>query len=141
MGIKIRKVDLKDFNKIDSLSEELVGSSVGDRKEMFGRALKNGDYLCLVAEMNKEVVGFIDMWAFPDVSHGAYLAQVQNLAVTERMRGKGIGTRLIEEIIEVFRKKKYHELHVWTEKKNKDSIRLYKRLGFRTEQLMLEMKS
>lgn len=141
MGVKIRKANLRDFNKIDALSEELLGSSVGDRKEMFGRALKIGDYLCLVAEMNKEVVGFIDMWAFPDVSHGAYLAQIQNLIVTERMRGKGIGTRLIEETIEVFRKRKYHELHVWTEKKNRDAIRLYKRLGFRTEQLMLEMES
>ncbi len=140
MNLKIRKADLRDFNKIDSLSEELLGSSVGDRKEIFGKALENGDYLCLVAEMNKEVVGFIDMWAFPDVSHGAYLAQVQNLVVTERMRGKGIGTRLIEEIIGVFRKRKYHELHVWTEKKNKGAIQFYKRLGFRKEQLMLEME-
>jgi len=141
MDIKIRKADLKDFNKIDSLSEELLGNSVGDRKEMFGTALKNDDYLCLVAEMNKEVVGFVDMWAFPDVSHGAYLAQVQNLVVAEIMRGKGVGTRLIEEIIGVFRKRRYHELHVWTEKKNKSAIRLYKRLGFRKEQLLLEMES
>jgi len=141
MDIKIRKADLGDFNQIDSLSEELLGSSVGDREEMFRKALENKDYLCLVAEINEEVVGFIDMWSFPDVSHGAYLAQIQNLVVTEKMRGKGVGTRLIEEMIRFFRKRKYHELHVSTEKKNRSAIRLYKRLGFRKEQLLLEMES
>lgn len=141
MTIKIRKADLGDFNQIDSLSEELLGSSVGDREEMFRKALENKGYLCLVAEINWEVVGFIDMWAFPDVSHGAYLAQIQNLVVTEKMRGKGVGAKLVEEMIGFFRKRKYHELHVWTEKTNRSAIRLYKRLGFRREQLLLEMES
>jgi len=141
MSIKIRKADLGDFNKIDSLCEELLGSSVGDRKEMFRKALENKDYLCLVAEIDEEVVGFIDMWAFPDVSHGAYLAQIQNFVVKEKMRGKGIGTELVEEMIGFFRKRKHHELHVWTEKKNRVAIRFYKRLGFRKEQLLLEMEA
>jgi len=141
MTIKIRKADLGDLDQINSLSEELLGSSVGDRREMFVKALENKDYLCLVAETNGEVVGFIDIWAFPDVSHGAYLAQIQNLVVTEKIRGKGIGTRLIEEVISFFKKRKYHELHVWTEKENRGAVRLYKRLGFRKEQLLLEMES
>jgi len=141
MVVKIRKANLGDINQINSLAEELLGSPVGDREEMFVKALENKNYLCLVAETNGEVVGFIDMWAFPDASHGAYLAQIQNLIVTEKMRGKGIGTRLIEEIIRFFKKKKYHELHVWTEKENRSAVRLYKRLGFRKEQLLLEMES
>lgn len=140
MAMKIRKADLGDFNQIDSLCEELLGSSVGEREEMFRKALENKDYLCLVAEINEKVVGFIDMWAFPDVSHGAYLAQIQNFVVTEKMRGKGIGTKLVEEVILFFRNKKYHELHVWTEKKNRGAIQLYKRLGFGKEQLLLEME-
>jgi len=140
MAIKIRKADLGDFNQIDLLSEELFGSSVGDREEVFRKALENKDYLCLVAEIGEEVVGFIDMWAFPDVSHGAYLAQIQNLVVTEKMRGKGVGAKLVEEMIGFFRKRKYHELHVWTEKKNRSAIRLYKRHGFKKEQLLLEME-
>jgi len=141
MVVKIRKANLGDINQINSLAEELLGSPVGDREEMFVKALENKNYLCLVAETNGEVVGFIDMWAFPDASHGAYLAQIQNLIVTEKMRGKGIGTRLIEEIIRFFKKKKYHELHVWTEKENRSAVQLYKRLGFRREQLLLEMES
>jgi len=141
MMIKIRKADLRDFDQIDALSEELLGSSVGNREEMFRTALENEDYLCLVAEINGEVVGFIDMWAFPDVSHGAYLAQVQNLVVTEKMRGKGVGTKLIKEILGFFKKRKYHELHVWTEKENERAIRFYKRHGLRKEQILLEMES
>jgi len=93
-----------------------------------------------VAEIGKEVVGFIDLWAFPDVSHGAYLAQIQNFVVTEKMRDKGIGTKLLEAIIKVFREKKYHELHVWAEKDNEAAIRLYKKLGIKNECVLLEME-
>ena len=140
MELKIRRADLSDFNQINSLCEELLGSCVGNREEMFRKALKNKDYLCLVAEISKEIVGFIDLWAFPDIAHGAYLAQIQNFVVTEKMRGKGIGTKLLEEIIKVFREKKYHELHVWTEKENEEAIRLYKKLGIKNERVLLEME-
>ena len=140
MEIKIHRADLSHFNPMNSLCEELLGSSVGDRKEIFRKALKNKDYLCLVAEIGKEVVGFIDLWAFPDVSHGAYLAQIQNFVVTEKMRGKGIGTKLLQEIIRVFREKKYHELHVWTEKNNEAALRLYKKFGIKNEHVLLEME-
>ena len=140
MELKIRRADLSNLNQINSLCEELLGSCVGSREEMFRKALKNKDYLCLVAEIGREVVGFIDLWAFPDVSHGAYLAQIQNFVVTKKTRGKGIGTRLLEEIIKIFREKKYHELHVWAEKENEAAIRLYKRLGIKNECVLLEME-
>jgi len=136
----IRKAVMKDFDKIDSLSNELVGNPVGSRKKKFQRALNDKDYLCLVAEVNEEIVGFVDMWAFPDVSHGAYLAQIQNLIVTEEFRGKRIGTELIKNVIKFFKKKKYHELHVWTKKRNKGAIKLYKQLGFKDENVLLEME-
>lgn len=135
----IRKARLKDFDEINSLSNELIGS-FGNRNKIFQRALRNKNYLCLVAELNKKIVGFIDLWAFPDVSHGACLAQIQNLVVTRKFRGMRIGTKLIKEVIKFSKKKKYHELHVWTEKKNKAAIKLYKKVGFKKEQVLLEME-
>jgi ribosomal protein S18 acetylase RimI-like enzyme len=140
MELRIHRAKLSDLYQINSLCEELLGSSVGSREEMFRKALKNKDYLCLVAEIGREVVGFIDLWAFPDVAHGAHLAQIQNFVVTKKMRGKGIGTKLLEEIIKIFRDKKYHELHVWAEKENEEAIRLYKKLGIKNECILLEME-
>ena len=140
MELKIRRANLSNLNQINSLCEELLGRCVGSREEMFLNALENKDYLCLVAEIDKEVVGFIDLWAFPDVAHGAYLAQIQNFVVTKKMRGKGIGTRLLEEILKIFREKEYHELHVWAETDNQAAIRLYKKLGIKNESVLLEME-
>jgi len=85
----IRKATIKDSDRINSLSTELIGSPIGDRKRIFQKAIKHKNYLCLVAEFNKKIIGFIDMWAFPDVSHGAYLAQIQNLIVAKEFRGTG----------------------------------------------------
>jgi ribosomal protein S18 acetylase RimI-like enzyme len=139
--LKIRKATMKDFDKIYSLSDELLGNPIGNRKMFFRMALNNKNYLCLVAELNKEVVGFIDMWSFPDVSHGAYLAQLQNLIVTKKLRGRGIATKLVKETIKIFKTKNYHELHIWTQKDNKVAIGMYKRCGLKDESILLEMEN
>jgi ribosomal protein S18 acetylase RimI-like enzyme len=137
-NLLIRKAKMKDFSRINSLSDELIGSPMGNRKRIFQKAMKDKNYLCLVAELNKKIIGFIDMWAFPDVSHGAYLAQIQNLIVSKKFRNKGIGAKLIKEAIKFSKKRKYHELHVWTEKKNKVAVKLYKKLGLKKEHVLLE---
>jgi ribosomal protein S18 acetylase RimI-like enzyme len=139
--LTIRKATMRDFDEIDSLSDELLGSPIGIRKKFLKKALNSKNYLCLIAELNKEIVGFIDMWAFPDISHGAYLAQIQNLVVAKKFRGRGIGTKLVKEVIKFFKKKKYHELHVWTEKENYNAIKLYKQLGLKDNSILLEMES
>lgn len=47
IAVKIRKANLGDFNRIDLLSEELLGSSVGDREEVFRKALENKKITCV----------------------------------------------------------------------------------------------
>ncbi|MGQ9691117.1 MAG: GNAT family N-acetyltransferase [Thermoproteota archaeon] len=94
----------------------------------------------MVAEFRSRVIGFIDMWMFPDVVHGACLMQIQNLIVKEEFRGRGVGRELLKTAIKISEKNGYPELHVWAEKKNKHAISLYKKLGFKRESILLEME-
>lgn len=50
----------------------------------------------------------------------------------------GIGNKLIEESVKMARKENFIEFHVWTEFKNENAIKIYKKHGFTNESLLLE---
>ncbi len=92
----------------------------------------------LVAEVYEDIVGFLDILNFPDIGHGATLGIIENFIVLDSHRKMGIGGKLLEESFEIARNQKFHELHVWTEFKNKNAIEMYKKNGFTNENLLLE---
>ena len=53
------------------------------------------------------------------------------IALFEEYRGKGIGTRLMEQMIEFAKRKKYNQVSLSITKGN-PAVNLYGRLGFKT---------
>ena len=138
MEVKIRRADLRDYRDVSRLMGDLVGEPVGERKEMWRQALKMENYAAFVAEIKGKVVGFIDLFYFPDVGHGALLGYIQNLIVDQKFRGHGIGLRLIEKALEYTKEKGLHEIHVLTGFDNKVAIGVYEKAGFKRKYLCLE---
>ena len=138
MNVNIREAKMKDFEQINELMQDLLGDPIFKRKKVFDEALSSENYIPLVAEVNGDIVGFLDIWHFPDVGHGATLGVIENFIVSERYRKMGIGGKLLEEGVEIAKKQKFHELHVWTEFKNRNAIKMYKKNGFINENLLLE---
>ncbi|HDI32138.1 MAG TPA: GNAT family N-acetyltransferase [Thermofilum sp.] len=138
MEVEIREAGLKDYEGVSRLMKVLVGESVRERKEAWKKALRMGNYVAFVAEVKGRVVGFIDLFYFPDVGHGALLGYVQNLIVDESYRGYGIGLRLVRRALEYAREKGLHEVHVITDFDNKVAIRVYDKAGFKGRYLCLE---
>lgn len=136
--MEIRKAIKEDFIQISSLMQELLGNPVFERKGYFEEALSSENFEALVAEIDDEVVGYLDIWIFPDVGHGANLGLIVNFIVDERYRKKGIGSKLLEESLRVAEDKKFHEFHVWTGFDNEKAKKVYKKYGFTNESLLLE---
>ena len=122
------------------LAEEFMPEEAAREKrmEILREALKNPSYELLVAEVEGETVGFIDYWVIHDFAHGAKLGYIQNLYVTSKHRRRGVGGRLLEEIIRRARDKGVLEIHVVTEFENKAAINLYRKHGLVKESLQLE---
>ena len=118
--------------------QELLGDPIDERKNIFKEALSFKNYIPLVGEVNGNIVGFIDIWHFPDIGHGAKLGIIENFIVSGSHRKMGIGGKLLEESIKIAIKEKLHELHVWTQFKNENAIKMYKKHGFTNENLLLE---
>ena len=102
------------------------------------RLLATKDYAIFVAELSEQIVGFIDYYVLPSIWEKWNEATINNLFVDRDYQGKGIGSRLLGEVIERTDEIGIVELHVGTEKDNKKAIRLYRKHGFLKEYLLLE---
>ncbi|UCE75433.1 MAG: GNAT family N-acetyltransferase [Methanomassiliicoccales archaeon] len=89
--IKIRKATLNDIDKIEVLLQELIGDPLNDRRRFYNDAFSSEDYVGLVAEKEGNIIGFVDLWGFPDPGHGAVLGVIMNFIVSKEHRKMGIG--------------------------------------------------
>ncbi len=97
--------------------------------------------LFFVAEINGEICGFVSGYIVrrnPQLSVDR-VGKVDNIFVAEDKRGKRIGTKLIESLCECFTQQGVKYIEISCDVQNPDALRLYKRLGF-VEQKMLLVK-
>ena len=140
MPIRIRSANLQDLQSLVILAEEFIPGEAESRKrvEVLKEALKNPDYELLVAEVEGEIVGFIDQWIIYDFTHGAKLSYIQNLYVRSKHRRKGIASKLLQKIMKSAKDIGVSEIHISTRFDNKPAINMYKKHGLIKEHLELE---
>lgn len=84
--------------------------------------LENPNSRCIVAKSNHQIVGFAGIWFSVDDAH------ITNIVVHKDFRHKGIGSMLLEKLIELAKNKNSLTLEVNT--KNEYAINLYLKYGF-----------
>jgi phosphinothricin acetyltransferase len=129
-----------DFQDLIVLAEEFMPEEVSKEKrvKMLKQALTNSSYELLVADLEGEIVGFIDYWLTYDFVHGAKLSYIHNLYVSSEHRRKGVASKLLKEVMRNAQRTGVSEIHVTTRFDNKSAIQLYKKHGLVKEHLELE---
>ena len=97
----------------------------------------------LVAEQGGELIGFLQITFIPTLSRlGSTRAQVESVRVASKLRGKGIGTQMMEESIRICRARGCYLIQLTTDIKRQKTRQFYEALGFETThhglKLMLE---
>ena len=108
----------KEPDAVKVTEEELI-------KDGFG---SNPRYECLLAEFNSEVVGL----AFFTPRYSTWVGDtlhLEDLVVTEKMRGKGIGTLLYREFLMVAKDRGVNRVEWAVLDWNKTAIDFYKKSG------------
>jgi len=132
MEFKIRKAEehdypvifsmIRDFAAFENCSEKLVNTLELMQKE---KELIN----CFVAETeSKEIVGYV-VYFFAYYTWFGKSLYMDDLYVKDSFRGKGIGSSLINEVINFARKENCHKLRWQVSSWNKPAIGFYKKLG------------
>ena len=132
MDIKIRLVQLDDIQRIWEIRNEPRARAVAASKDVIplsqhinwfqNKYFKTEGNLCFVAEVDGKVNGYCRF----DFEENHYL---NSIAVSSSMHGKGIGTILLGQSIELLKTDKL--IHAEVRKHNLASIKIFERNGFK----------
>lgn len=77
------------------------------------------------AKENNQLVGYIDFWDSGQEIH------LINIAVDPGRRHHGVGTRLMETLMDYAKRKRTREIYLDVRVSNQSAIRLYEKFGFK----------
>jgi len=117
--------DLDDVMVLERLSFTIPWS----REAFIEEITKNMFAIYISAKVGKVAVGYAGMWKVCDEGH------ITNVAVHPEFRRKGIGAKLIEELISLARKENIVRMTLEVRKGNIPAKELYSKYGFKVEGL------
>lgn len=122
MKIEIKKMTNEHLNKIQDILEEQFDKFWN--ANVLANELENplSDYI--VAVENEEVVGYAGLWQPIDEGH------ITNIVTRKDKRGNHIGTKMLEEIINIAKDKKLKCVTLEVNEHNQTAIKLYKKYNF-----------
>lgn len=137
-GLKIREATSKDTKlilefikklaKYEKLLHKVSATEASLKKSIF----KNKEAEVLIAEYNKEPVGFALFYK----SYSTFLGQanmyLEDIFVNEDMRNKGIGLAMFKVLTKIAKQRKYQRFEWSCLKWNKPSLQFYNRIGAKT---------
>ncbi len=86
-------------------------------------------FIDLVAEENKKILGYLSGYFIK--YRVDRTGEILDLIVSKNARGKGVGTELIKEFLNISKKQGINEITLTTPKENKKAIKFYEKLGFK----------
>lgn len=134
MGINIRKAKKKDLPSVLALIKELAEyEKAPDEVKITLKELeqdgfgKEKAYRCFVAETSKNKISGIALYYIKYSTWKGKCVYLDDIIVTEKMRGNGIGKLLFNEVIKESKKMKVRKLEWQVLNWNKPAIDFYKK--------------
>ena len=140
MDIMIREAESGDISVIVRLIQELETAT--DRSPLtetfVTQYLDSSTSTVLLAETQGNVIGLLSYSLRPDLYHAANSCLIEEFVVHAPMRGKGVGSVLLRELLSRLSSRDCAEISLAVMPDNTGAIRFYKRHGLTEEALFLE---
>lgn len=124
MDVIIRDMKESDLERIIEIEEKSFNPP-WSREAFLLELTKNLLAKYIVAEVDGQVVGYGGIWLIIDEGH------VTNIAVDEEYRGKGIGSKILEGLIQICRERNMTAMTLEVRKSNVVAQSLYRKYGFK----------
>ncbi len=120
--IKIEKMTIEHFEKI----KEILQTEFDEfwTPSILKSEIENENSKYIVA-IEEEIVGFAGIWISPDD------AQITNIVTKKISRKNGIGSLLLDKLIEMAKEMKRDNISLEVNENNIAAINLYKKYGFK----------
>lgn len=131
-SINIRKIINADFEFIYQSMCALENEELNIKffENIFNENIANPNYLYLIAECDTEKIGFITFHCQNLLHHVGLVGEIQEFYIIPVYRGKGVGRKLVNEIMHFAKKNNLKSIEVATNKKRLENIAVYENLGF-----------
>jgi len=134
--LRLRKEDIAEYSRI--VKEKIkVAQDVQIKKEFDGMS-KSKDHLILVAEKDRQLMGYLTGSILKNVWQRS--GYIDDVFTSKDFKKKGIGTHLMRAFTEYLYAKDVKICKLEVNKKNKRAIKLYKKLGFKATSYEMELK-
>ena len=144
MRLRIReagKEDAKAAWKLIAQLQEFVDLEITPYEEFaarWERVIASQNFKAFIAEESEEAKALATVWFRESLSHGGPVALIDEFIVAEGERGKGIGTCLLEHVVDDCFRMGCIEVEVSTEADNFAARGFYHKLGFGEVGVFLE---
>lgn len=135
LNLVIRKMQYSDvknwlslFNK--SSKYETSRLTLSDAQSYFKSCFNNPDYICVLAEIDKTIVGYRGLLIYSNESQ--HVAATSGIYILPSYRRMGIATRLMQITENIIKDRGVKIIHGYALAINTPVIRLYKKLGYNT---------
>jgi ribosomal protein S18 acetylase RimI-like enzyme len=136
--IEIKRIESNDLKDLSLLFEELSGKKT-DFEIMvknFEWINKNEDYIILGANYNGELVGSLMGIICHDlVGECKPFMVIENVIVSNNLRGKGIGKKLMTEIEKIGKERNCYYIMFVSGSQRKDAHKFYESLGYKLDEV------
>ena len=122
-GIEVRSMRLADVEAVVQIETETF--STPWQKETFSSLIdRSGVELLVMDDAEDGVIGYAVLWCILDQ------AELANVAVTSKRRGRGLGRHLIGHVLDVARDRGVTKMFLEVRASNGRAAEIYRRFGF-----------
>lgn len=147
MSFKIRKARIRDLEPIYGFICQLekVIFNKNSFRRIFLKNLSAGNIFYYIAEntgksSEKKIAGFISIYIQSELHHCAKVAEIMELFVDEKFRGREIGTALLDAALKTAGINNCDIIEVAANTKRKEAHRFYKKKNFKRTHFKFTMK-
>lgn len=153
MEVIIESPNLNDLNQINKLAKQVHDIHVNWRPDLFKKVeevisreqleelIANKEIF--VAKLENRIVGYVTIKIVektnPSMRYRVQIS-IEAICVNENVRGKGIGTKLLEFVKEFGKQNGCTDMYLTVNEENENAINLYEKFGFRVKSIAYSME-
>jgi len=135
--IKFRRVERKDLDKVFPLLQQLtkIDYSSRDKSECWNSFISNTSSNSIVGIYDNEIVAYGAV-VIESKIRGESAGHIEDIVVDNKVRGKNIGVKLIEELVKIAKEKKCYRVTLFCDE---PLVNFYNKNNFKTNGVAMKV--